>query len=144
MPTWWPFKRSRAAAPVVADVAPPGKSGQPAAPALPKGFPDWAALVGASTAWSSRRPGRRGRVLIATNIGGHGPATVLESTLAAALALRDAARVLSRTVAGPCPPILVAINTRPRRPGRREDHAVLEPTSAAQSGKPLDRAGAAG
>ena len=58
--------------------------------ALPKGFPDWGALVGASRAWTQRRPGRRGRVLIATNIGGHGPATVLESTLAAALALRDA------------------------------------------------------
>ena len=90
MPNWWPFKRSRAAAPVVADVAPPAKSDQPAAPALPKGFPDWAQLVGSSKAWSARRPGRRGRVLIATNIGGHGPATVLESTLAAALALRDA------------------------------------------------------
>ena len=89
MPSWWPFKRSRAAAPPVVEPA-PATSGQPAAPALPKGFPDWAQLVGSSKAWSARRPGRRGRVLIATNIGGHGPATVLESTLAAALALRDA------------------------------------------------------
>ena len=57
---------------------------------LPKGFPDWAALTGASEAWRRREPGRRGKVLIATNIGGHGPVSVLESTLAAALALRDA------------------------------------------------------
>jgi hypothetical protein len=59
-------------------------------PDLPKGFPDWAQLVGDSQAWPNRRPGRRGRVLIATNIGGHGPVGVMESTLAAALALRDA------------------------------------------------------
>ncbi len=60
------------------------------APAMPKGFPDWGALTAGSQAWAQRRPGRRGRVLMATNIGGHGPATMLESTLAAALALRDA------------------------------------------------------
>src|SRR4051812_11171381 len=63
---------------------------RPAAPRLPKGFPDWAALTAASSAWSRRQPGRRGKVLIATNIGGHGPVSVMESTLAAALALRDA------------------------------------------------------
>jgi hypothetical protein len=60
------------------------------APSLPKGFPDWAELIRRSSAWTRRRPGRRGRVLIATNIGGHGPAAMMESTLAAALALRDA------------------------------------------------------
>ena len=68
--------------------APPA-SAKPAA-SLPKGFPDWAALIAASRAWNARRPGRAGRVLIATNIGGHGPVGVFESTLAAALALRDA------------------------------------------------------
>ena len=56
----------------------------------PLGFPDWAALTASSAAWPARRPGRRGKVLIATNIGGHGPVGVMESTLAAALALRDA------------------------------------------------------
>ena len=56
----------------------------------PKGFPDWGRLTAGSTAWTKRRPGRGGRVLIATNIGGHGPVSVFESTLAAALALRDA------------------------------------------------------
>ena len=61
-----------------------------AAASLPKGFPDWGRLAADSTAWTKRRPGRRGRVLIATNIGGHGPVSVFESTLAAALALRDA------------------------------------------------------
>ncbi len=55
----------------------------------PKGFPDWAGLIAASALWPGRRPGRRGKVLIATNIGGHGPVTVMESTLAAALSLRD-------------------------------------------------------
>jgi hypothetical protein len=65
----------------------------PAAPPpikLPAGFPDWAALTAESEAWKRRRPGRRGRVLIATNIGGHGPVSVTESVMAAALALRDA------------------------------------------------------
>ena len=61
-----------------------------AAAGLPKGFPDWAGLTGSSQAWAERQPGRRGRVLIATNIGGHGPVGVFESTLAAALALRGA------------------------------------------------------
>ena len=56
MPNWWPFKRSRAAAPVVADVAPPAKSGQPGAAALPKGFPDWARLVGSSSRAQSGKP----------------------------------------------------------------------------------------
>ena len=68
---------------------PPQTPSEPAA-GLPKGFPDWAGLTGSSRAWAERRPGRRGRVLIATNIGGHGPVGVFESTLAAALALRDA------------------------------------------------------
>jgi hypothetical protein len=57
---------------------------------LPKGFPDWARLTSASKAWASRNPAAKKRVLIATNTGGHGPASVMESTLAAALALRGA------------------------------------------------------
>jgi hypothetical protein len=57
---------------------------------LPKGYPDWRGLTAKSRAWSARQPGRRGRVLIATNIGGHGPVTMTESMFAAALALRDA------------------------------------------------------
>ena len=68
---------------------PPQSPSRPAA-GLPKGFPDWAGLTASSQAWAERQPGRRGRVLIATNIGGHGPVGVFESTLAAALALRDA------------------------------------------------------
>jgi hypothetical protein len=62
----------------------------PKSASLPEGWPDWAALTAASQAWPGRTPGRRGRVLIASNIGGHGPVSVMESTLAAALALRDA------------------------------------------------------
>jgi hypothetical protein len=53
-------------------------------------LPDWGALTARSSAWAARRPGRRGRVLIATNVGGNGPASMMESVLAAALALRDA------------------------------------------------------
>ena len=68
----------------------PEASAKPGASSLPKGFPDWGRLTAESAAWARRRPGRRGRVLIATNIGGHGPVSVFESTLAAALALRDA------------------------------------------------------
>ncbi len=56
----------------------------------PAAYPDWQALTQASQLWPLRRPGHRGRVLIATNIGGHAPAAMFESTLAAALALRDA------------------------------------------------------
>jgi hypothetical protein len=75
--------------------AKPEPSPQPApaparAPDLPSGFPDWAGLTASSAAWAGRRPGRRGRVLIASNIGGHGPVSVMESAMAAALALRDA------------------------------------------------------
>ena len=71
--------------------APPPPQAQPKpAAGLPKGFPDWATLTASSRTWAERQPGRRGRVLIATNIGGHGPVGVFESTLAAALALRDA------------------------------------------------------
>lgn len=81
---WRPKPQPEPATPAVAAPPPALK------PALPKGFPDWARLTGDSAAWASRRPGRRGRVLIACNIGGHGPVSVLESTLAAALALRDA------------------------------------------------------
>jgi len=70
--------------------APPADAPAKPAPTLPKGFPDWGRLTADSPAWAKRQPGRRGRVLIATNIGGHGPVSVFESTLAAALALRDA------------------------------------------------------
>ena len=53
-----------------------------------------------------------------------------------------AARVLSSMVAGPWPPMLVAISTRPRRPGRRWAQAWLPAVRAPQSGKPLGMAGA--
>jgi hypothetical protein len=56
----------------------------------PAEYPDWGALTADSQLWPLRRPGNRGRVLIATNIGGHAPAAMFESTLAAALAIRDA------------------------------------------------------
>ena len=82
----WPGKPRPAEAPAAPAPAPVKKPKG----GLPEGFPDWAALIAASAAWKSRTPGRRGRVLIATNIGGHGPVSVTESTLAAALALRDA------------------------------------------------------
>ncbi len=89
MSRWWPLWR-----PAGRKAAEPSPAPPPAAatsgPAPLKGFPDWAAMTGASQAWRRRKPGRRGRVLIATNIGGHGPVSVMESTLAAALALRDA------------------------------------------------------
>ena len=83
--TLWRAKPKPAPSP-----APASRLPQILPPNLPKGFPDWAALISASQAWGARKPGRRGRVLIATNIGGHGPVGVMESTLAAALALRDA------------------------------------------------------
>lgn len=56
----------------------------------PKGFPDWSELTAAGELWAKRRPGRRGKVLIASNIGGHGPVSMMESMLSAALAVRDA------------------------------------------------------
>jgi len=83
---WRTLWRKAEPAPEPAAAAPPAKP----APSLPKGFPDWGRLIAESQLWSRREPGRRGRVLIATNIGGHGPVGVFESTLAAALALRDA------------------------------------------------------
>ena len=81
-------KKAPPPAPFPAPVAAPAKI--PKAAVLPKGFPDWGRLTSDSALWTRRQPGRRGRVLIATNIGGHGPVSVFESTLAAALALRDA------------------------------------------------------
>jgi glycosyltransferase involved in cell wall biosynthesis len=57
--------------------------------AQPPGFPDWSALTAGSAVWRARQPGRRGRALIASNIGGHGPVSMMESMLAAALAVRD-------------------------------------------------------
>jgi hypothetical protein len=55
----------------------------------PKDFPDWGELTARSESWARRQPGRRGRALIATNVGGHGPVSMMESLLAAALAVRD-------------------------------------------------------
>lgn len=70
------------------------RSAPPIPPAVPvdpdAGRPDWAAWTAASAAWRDRRPNGRDRVLVATNIGGHGPVGAMESTLAAALALRSA------------------------------------------------------
>ncbi len=86
----WPGARGRTAPPADPAPLPPPAAASPRPSPLPKGFPDWGALTAASAAWPRRRPGRRGRVLIASNIGGHGPVSVMESTLAAALALRDA------------------------------------------------------
>jgi hypothetical protein len=61
--------------------------------ALGPGYPDWRAILGASSeAWtdaSAPRPGKP-RILIATNVGSHLPATSLESVLGAALTLRGA------------------------------------------------------
>jgi len=57
------------------------------------GFPDWSALIEADKLlWNARKnaPRKRPKVLIATNVGGHGPVCVVESMLAAALALRGA------------------------------------------------------
>src|SRR3569623_762131 len=93
--TLWRKKASPAPAPEPAppEAAAPGESKPakiPKSAVLPKGFPDWGKLTTGSQLWSQRRPGRRGRVLIATNIGGHGPVSVLESPLAAAHTLRDA------------------------------------------------------
>ena len=93
MTRWWPLWRPAGRKPPerpAPERPAPEPASPPAGPALPKGFPDWAALTAGSEAWGRRRPGRRGKVLIATNIGGHGPVSVMESTLAAALALRDA------------------------------------------------------
>jgi hypothetical protein len=77
--------------------ATPGPDSYPLPPPLerkpmprPKGFPAWDELTGASQLWRDRRPGRRGKVLIASNVGGHGPVSMMESMLAAALAVRDA------------------------------------------------------
>ena len=89
MPNWWPFKRSEAVKAAGGGSAPANVPAPVKPAALPKGFPDWAGLIGSSQTWSDA-PGRKARVLIATNIGGHGPATVLESVLAAALKLRGA------------------------------------------------------
>ena len=90
LPGWRTLWRKKAApaAPVAEPEPAPAKT--PKSAALPKGFPDWGRLTADSPLWAQRHPDRRGRVLIATNIGGHGPVSVLESTLAAALSLRDA------------------------------------------------------
>jgi hypothetical protein len=61
--------------------------------ALGPGYPEWRRIIGASAdlwnAATAPRPGKP-RVLIATNVGSHLPATSLESVLAAALTLRGA------------------------------------------------------
>lgn len=57
------------------------------------GFPDWANLIRADeNLWNKIRsqPGKKPKILIATNVGGHGPVCVVESMLAAALTLRGA------------------------------------------------------
>ena len=77
---------ARRAAPPPPHNAPLARKAMP----RPKGFPDWGKLTSRGRSWAGRQPGRRGRVLIATNIGGHGPVSMMESMLAAALAVRDA------------------------------------------------------
>lgn len=65
----------------------------PASWAGPYDLPDWGRIIAADPlSWACRPKagGDRPRVLMATAIGGHGPATVIESTLAAALTLRKA------------------------------------------------------
>lgn len=61
--------------------------------ALGPGYPDWNAILGASRAlWSDASAPRAGRprVLVATDVGSHLPATSLESVLGAGLTLRGA------------------------------------------------------
>jgi len=55
----------------------------------PKGFPDWSELTAGSESWARRKPGSRGRVLFATNIGGMAGQHDGEHA-AAALAVRGA------------------------------------------------------
>ncbi|MDX9862779.1 MAG: hypothetical protein RBS99_17865, partial [Rhodospirillales bacterium] len=67
----------------------------PAAPPFlrPDLLPDWSALLATRPAlWEEalRRAENGPKVLIATNIGGHGPVSVVESMLAVALTLRGA------------------------------------------------------
>ncbi len=65
----------------------------PARRGLLPGVPDWAALLGREpTRWRRALAEAAGgpAVLLATNVGGHGPVGVLESTLAVALTLRGA------------------------------------------------------
>ena len=69
--------------------APQSAAGEEA-DASPEGFSRLGRADVARRSWGGRQPGRRGRVLIATNIGGHGPVSMMESMLAAALAVRDA------------------------------------------------------
>lgn len=60
---------------------------------LPAGFPDWEKLIAHDASiWNAIKaaPGKKPKVLIATNVGGHGPVCVVESMLAAALTLRGA------------------------------------------------------
>jgi hypothetical protein len=87
MVTWWPAWPGRGKDRRETNAPPPPERKPVRRPA---GFPDWGTLTAASAAWAARKPDRRGRVLIATNIGGHGPASMMESALAAALALRNA------------------------------------------------------
>jgi len=68
---------------------------EPAAPTAPSGhiLPDWAALLDTDRPiWedAKQRAKTGPRVLIATNVSGHSPATVIESVLAVALTLRGA------------------------------------------------------
>lgn len=66
----------------------PSVSGIPSS----KGLPDWAAFLGSSKSeWSKLRSGAKSpKVLIASNVGGHGPVSVMESMLSVALTVRGA------------------------------------------------------
>ena len=57
-----------------------------------KGLPDWNGFLGLhTTQWQEALRRRRGpKVLIATNVGGHGPVSIMESMLAVALTIRGA------------------------------------------------------
>jgi hypothetical protein len=57
-----------------------------------KGLPDWKAFLDAHSAQWQEALARRGspRILIATNVGGHGPVSIMESMLAVALTMRGA------------------------------------------------------
>jgi hypothetical protein len=58
----------------------------------PKDMPDWTSILGTNRGlWDGALANAKGKkVLIATNVGGHGPVSVMESMLAVALTLRGA------------------------------------------------------
>lgn len=72
---------------------PPAPQAAPARFALSSGLPDWRAILATNpTLWAAARAEAADgpRVLVATNTGGHGLVSILESTLAVALTLRGA------------------------------------------------------